>query len=402
MDEGIKKSSRYENKGMMDEDKQARSLYWYIIALVVPTLVYLAIIFADLVLHPLAVDISGVVIVRLLSGLAVTPLTIFVSILIMRRVPNNIIGPLVILWAANIASGTLRTDLVLPESWLAFLRVFSDVGWYAVVIIAIYFPTGRSHWKRYEKWIDLLCGAVLLLVILQNIPPLAALQPLLRELGVLHVLLFILAPLSMFLRYRSAEVQERQQMKWVVWGFALFIMTAIPFKILTWTTESVGQEVNELYNRLVFIFPAVTIGFAILRHKLYDIDIIIRRTLIYSVLSGLLALVFFGGVTVGQAVFRSIMGETSDLAIVVSTLAIAALFTPLRRRVQNAIDRRFYRRKYDAEQTLAQFAVLARDEVDVEKLKAALIGAVQETMQPRSVSVWVRSTERLRSGEEKT
>src|SRR5690349_20040917 len=127
---------------MMNENKQARLLYWYIIALIIPTLIYLAIVFADLILNPLAVDISGSVAVRLLSGLIVAPLTLLVSILIMRRVPNNIIGPLLILWAANIASGTVRTDLILPDPWPEFLRVFSDVGWHALLIIAIYFPTG--------------------------------------------------------------------------------------------------------------------------------------------------------------------------------------------------------------------------------------------------------------------
>jgi hypothetical protein len=148
--------------------------------------------------------------------------------------------------------------------------------------------------------------------------------------------------------------------------------------------------VYNLYLPYIVLFPALAIGNAILRHNLYDIDIIIRKTLIYSLLTGILAVIYFGGVVLAQQVFRAATGETPDIAIVLSTLLIAALFSPLRRRIQNTIDRRFYRRKYDAEQTLARFNQTLHDEVDIETLKAQLVGVVNDTMKPTKIALWVK------------
>ena len=136
-------------------------------------------------------------------------------------------------------------------------------------------------------------------------------------------------------------------------------------------------------------FPAM-IGVAVFKYRLCDIDVVIRKTLVYSALTGLLALIYFGGVILLQRLFGALTGvEQSTLAVVVSTLGIAALFTPLRRRIQDGIDRRFYRKKYDSQQVLAQFALTARDETDLDALTGELARVVQETMQPERVSVWL-------------
>ena len=140
-----------------------------------------------------------------------------------------------------------------------------------------------------------------------------------------------------------------------------------------------------------FLFP-LSVVIAVLRYRLFDIDIIIRKTLVYAVLSGLLALLYFGMVALLQNIFDSVSGEQSPLVIVISTLFIAALFAPLRQRVQATIDRRFYRKKYDAQQVLAQFAQTARDEVSLEALTAELTRVIQETMQPETTSLWLKPT----------
>jgi hypothetical protein len=136
--------------------------------------------------------------------------------------------------------------------------------------------------------------------------------------------------------------------------------------------------------------PPLSVGLAILRYRLWDIDLIIRRTLSYSVLTLTLALVYFGIVVLLQPLFSGMINNTSQFAIVGSTLAIAALFHPLRLRIQTAIDRRFYRRKYDAEYTLAAFGAVVREETDIERLTTRLALVVEETLQPERVLLWLR------------
>src|SRR5919112_3842767 len=199
----------------------------------------------------------------------------------------------------------------------------------------------------------------------------------------------VIAIVVVFDQFRNAQGAERQQLKWFAYATAmlLVIFFLVPFVIWFvpgWMSLPVGIAT-------LSAIP-VAVGTAVLKYHLYDIDHIINRTLVYGALTATLLAVYFGGVAMTQAIFRSLMGqaEQPQLAVVVSTLAIAALFNPLRRRLQGLVDRRFYRKKYDARKTLEAFSVKLRDETDLEALNEDLVGVVRETMQPAHVSLWLR------------
>ncbi len=204
---------------------------------------------------------------------------------------------------------------------------------------------------------------------------------------------------SQIYRYmRVSGPVQRQQTKWVAVGLAAVSLGVVVNNFFWFASSQQSGLLRLLYNlahapvvTFCIVLLPVCLAFSILRYRLWDIDLIIRRTLQYSVLSGLLALVYFGGVVLLQRIFTRLTGQSQNqLVAVVSTLAIAALFNPVRRRVQDGIDRRFYRKKYDAAKTLAAFAATCRDETDLDKLAASLIAVVQETMQPEHVSLWLK------------
>jgi hypothetical protein len=204
------------------------------------------------------------------------------------------------------------------------------------------------------------------------------------------------AVISLFVRFRRARGDERQQIKWFVSAAAL---------TLVWITvfgQASLRGLPEVIVALSFLLvvPSIPIatGIAILRYRLYDIDRIINRTLVYGSLTLMLALVYFGGVTVTQALFQTLTGQERlpQLVVVASTLVIAALFMPLRRRIQSFIDRRFYRSKYDAAKTLEAFSAKLRDETDLDALSHDLTSVVSETMQPAHVSLWLHSDPALK------
>lgn len=206
--------------------------------------------------------------------------------------------------------------------------------------------------------------------------------------------MILLAILSMVLRWRRSRGDVRQQLKWFVYflSTAMFI-NIVFFQVLSslfypWIVDTVWYGLVIIINFAGF--PAV-IGIAIFKYGIYDIDLIIRRTLSYSLLTGILALVYFGGVVLLQSILRILSGNpNSPLVTVLSTLGIAALFNPLRARIQGFIDRRFYRQEYNPDLALARFAAAAQDEVDTHRVSDHLLGIIQETLQPRRSSLWIK------------
>jgi hypothetical protein len=194
---------------------------------------------------------------------------------------------------------------------------------------------------------------------------------------------------SLVFRFRRARGDGRQQIKWFSYAAALtlswtFVIDGLPDRSPSF------EAVTEALGLVVVPSIPIATGVAIFRYRLYDIDRIINRTLVYAALTGVLVAVYVGGVVVLQALFRAVAGGDSNLAIVASTLTIAALFNPLRRRIQGFIDRRFYRKKYDATRTLEAFGATLRDETDLASLSDALLVIVQETVQPAHASLWLR------------
>src|SRR5215211_5668079 len=272
----------------------------------------------------------------------------------------------------------------------------------------VLFPEGRLLSPRW-RWILWLSGAAIAAATLSEafMPgPIEGLQPVQNPLGIegagevlsfvsaladfFYAALFITSALSVFLRLRRAKGDERQQLKWLTYAAALLAGVAA-LGVVIELSGGAGWWFFLVILISLLGLPVFT-GVAILRYRLYDIDIIINRTLVYGSLTALLALMYFGGVTATQALFRTITSqeELPQLAVVASTLVIAALFNHLRRRIQSFIDRRFYRRKYDARKTLEVFSAKLRDETDLNALTYDLVGIVKETMQPAHVSLWLR------------
>jgi hypothetical protein len=208
---------------------------------------------------------------------------------------------------------------------------------------------------------------------------------------------------SLVLRYRRSGGEERQQIKWIAFAASVVglvylssLLSELIFapETLSGAGDTVPLWVSLQRNALMLSYAGVpvAVGFAILRHRLYDIDVVINRTLVYGSLTAMLVAVYFAGVATTQAIFRALTGqeEQPQLAIVISTLVIAALFNPLRRRTQSFIDRRFYRRKYDARKTLEAFSTKLREETNLDALTGEVVRVASDTMQPAHVSLWLR------------
>jgi hypothetical protein len=299
-----------------------------------------------------------------------------------------------------VALGTLYVTFSLqgnPSAWQVLAIVLNGLGNGVFFLVCSLFPTGRFV-PRWTRWL-LPCWVVSGMLFL-----------FFREVSFMYLLYnlvwlgeVVLLVTALFYRYRYASSPlQRQQTKWVIYGGSVAGLIVIGLTVPLYLFPSLGQAgsfyqlvIAPAYILAVLIVPLST-GLAILRYRLYDIDLLINRTLVYGLLTVLLALIYFGCVILLQDLVRGLTGQVgqSPLIIVGSTLAIAALFQPLRRRMQRIIDRRFYRRKYDAAKTLEAFNATLRNEVDLSQLSEHLLDVVQEAMEPSHVSLWVRQPSR--------
>ena len=302
-------------------------------------------------------------------------------------------------WVALLISAGLLTALVegTPArmgQWELLISLIYAVGTAIFYPIPFVFPNGRCEPPRLKLvvWILAIGGGIAF--------GLSYASPFWFGVGSgINGVWVVLAVYAMIYRYtRVSSAIEKQQVKWVLAGitaalvqsmFWFFTSSIFPVDQPS-TVRGVALLVELIFYVLAYGFFAYAFLVAMLRYRLWDVDILIRRTLQYSLLTALLALVYFGAIVLLQTLFGSVAGDQSPVVIVLSTLLIAALFTPLRRRVQALIDRRFYRKKYDAQQVLAAFAVTARDETDLDSLTAALSRVVGETMQPEGVAIWLK------------
>ena len=357
-------------------------------------------------------------------GNSLIVIDVSVGAIVASRRPENPVGWLLCLSGVATSISTFASQyaiyalLARPDSlpageamaWIAawMLPVMNGVQ----VFYLLLFPTGQLPNRRW-RWVAWLTVAYVLVgVTTAAFSPgasLGALGPIRNPLGiegftpiykaVIYIMspaLFAAAVFSLFVRLRRAVGVERQQLKWLAYAAGGLAIVSILLII------SIAIDTPRWYewaaNAIVVVVPPgvpVAIGIAILRYRLYDIDLLINRTLVYGSLTAILAGVYFGTVTATQALFGILTDqqELPQLVVVTSTLLIAALFNPLRRRIQSFIDRRFYRSKYDATKTLEAFSAKLRDATDLDALSDDLAGVVRETMQPAQVSIWLRPDE---------
>ena len=354
-----------------------------------------------------------------------------VGAIVASRRSENLVGWLLCLYglAQSIyhfsAQYAIYALLAQPDSLPAGQAMAWVSSWLLPIIISfsvffiLLFPTGRLPSRRW-RWVTWLTVAFILVGAISGAfssGPVDGLGPIRNPLGIegfsnvynsilftmVTLVLLVAAASSVFMRLRRAIGVERQQIKWFAYAAAATVMGLVLAYVIPEVIDVPLWFERIGYAILLSLIPAmpISIGIAILRYHLYDIDLIINRTLVYGTLTATLALVYFGGVATTQALFRTLTGEEQlpQLVVVASTLVIAALFNPLRRRIQAFIDRRFYRKKYDARKTLEAFSVRLRDETDLEALNEDLVEVVRETMQPAHVSLWLRPEKALRGAQ---
>ena len=335
--------------------------------------------------------------------------------LIIARQPGNRVGWLLILPALaptfmSIVEPIFAEPPADPTAFYWLLLWVYNWSWIAIffpiLLLPLHFPNGlppTPRW-RWVNWLAVFMWALFAFVAAFQEPigpyPLDPSWRITNPVGFLSeaffnsvsplwalglIVLALGSVVSLIQRYRHAGFVEKEQIKWLLYAATFF---GLAYALYTLVQSSLPGEYGDLLFMITLPLFPIAITAAILRYRLFDIDIIIRKTAVYGILTILLGSVYFGTVILLQTLFGEMLGEQSTLILVISTLFIAALFSPLRRWVQNAIDRRFYRSKYDAQQVLAHFARVARSETDLAALSGELLSVLTETFQPQSVGLW--------------
>ena len=344
-----------------------------------------------------------------------------VGLAILSRHPRHLVGLLFCVsqigWAVNNPAGSYARAGVLPATWLAvWLYIWPGLlsGGLTVLLLLV-FPNGRflsPRWRRFGQVVLALSAILAAAAAVAPGPADSTIGfPVDNPLGLggvagdvaatvnalgfpVEVPMFLLAAVAMVLRYRRSGLVEREQLKWFassVGLFAILLVGELVLMVLYRNAASTPLWAQFFEQLAIFsgsLIP-VAAALAILRYRLYDIDLLINRTLVYGAVSATLVATYLGAVILFQALLRPFTSG-SELAVAGSTLLVVALFAPLRRRIQNAVDRRFYRSRYDAERTLDAFAISLRDEVDLDTIRGDLVDAVERTVQPAHASVWLR------------
>jgi hypothetical protein len=351
------------------------------------------------------------------DGVIVVLLIVFAAVgsLIVSRQPANPVGWIYCAAGLSIGLGWVADGLLEravsrgPGSLYEPMAAYAQVSWIPFILVPamfvpLLFPDGRLLSRRWRPLAWVAASAVVVMALslvlapgtledfktIENPYAMAGPVPgvLAALAGGLLLVGLVGAPLSLVLRFRSAGHEQRQQIKWLAWAGALAALVLLP--TLTGVYERVGKEVMVVVHGLAIVSLPLAVGLAILRHRLYDVDLVINRTLVYGGLTATLAAAYLGVVLLLQLALSSLTAS-SNLAIAGSTLAVAALFQPARRRIQAIVDRRFYRRKYDAAQTIERFGTRLRDEVALDTLSDELRAVVTDTMQPAHLSLWLRA-----------
>jgi hypothetical protein len=314
-------------------------------------------------------------------------------------------------YALSINPGSLpRPDIALALNAPLWVPLIGLMGTFVILL----FPDGRLPSPRWRPWARLCAAALVLNFVGIMISPDAFVYPGIRNPLVIDALrpfldaswpVILLIPIgivgcavALIRRFRRSSGQQRLQLKWLAAATGtiatIYLTAMVPSVLLDSPWDGTGSRWLVLLQNvaaLSFVLIPVAAGIAILKYRLYDVDLIINRTLVYGALTAVLALVYVGGVVGLGGILRELTGQQdNNLAVAASTLAVAALFRPARGRIQGFIDRRFYRRKYDAAQTLESFSARLRDEVDLDELSADLLTAIKDTMQPAHASLWLR------------